>query len=248
MFKRRKSVNLVVEPYVFVVSAAHDMITVKYTDPCVRTLLTSCVSGFGSVLEISPGSIDLFVNKCFDTADVAAYLQAWLEESLRMRDAGALLAHSKASRERRAQCRRDSTAAFKDSIIADGGEIINESIVGGVGMIVGGQARTVDTVLVEQVRALTDWLHHQFKLDDDEWVTCEHNVSQSKPYAYATCTVTTGDESAHQVFTGVGFAKWNPNDRGVSSDDWDSNRGILLAIERALKNALVVREMSHEVA
>jgi len=63
-----------------------------------------------------------------------------------------------------------------------------------------------------------------------------------RPYVVATCNM--GNLSC----TGIGIAKWNPNDAGVSKWEWNEPRGCDIAIGRAVVDLIRLASESHTLS
>jgi len=67
-----------------------------------------------------------------------------------------------------------------------------------------------------------------------------------KPYVMTRLSATLPDYAGEPVvIEGVGFAKWNPNDRGDPAWDWKEGRGRIIAHQRARLDML--RHLRHAV-
>jgi len=63
-----------------------------------------------------------------------------------------------------------------------------------------------------------------------------------RPYVVATCNM--GNLSC----TGIGIAKWNPNDAGISKWEWNEPRGCDIAIGRAVVDLIRLASESHTLS
>ena len=63
-----------------------------------------------------------------------------------------------------------------------------------------------------------------------------------RPYVVATCNMD------NLSYVGIGVAKWNPNDAGISKWEWNEPRGCDIAIGRAVIDLIHQMSESHDLS